>query len=171
MIKCVGFQVQKSLTWGNSWVQISLHSVPMCEMTAPSCTMLALPHPLPSFNLTLDCTPSVPPPQTCVIQFFFLYILSGFCVYWIPLPPLRGQHTALCHPRWLPTSGLTEFAVCWGGVGFEPRTPDLQLGALPFYNFRLTKLTLAHRNYPCLIQVAQVFWRPIFCHKSTLSWP
>ncbi len=48
----------------------------------------------------------------------------GFCVY-VPLPPLRGQHTALCHPRWLPPSGLTEFAVCWGGAGFEPRTTDL----------------------------------------------
>ncbi len=52
------------------------------------------------------------------------------CVY-VPLPPLRGQHTVLCHPRWLPTSGLTEFAVCWGGAGFEPRTNDLQSGALP----------------------------------------
>ncbi len=37
----------------------------------------------------------------------------------------------LCHPRWLPTSGLTEFAVCWGGAGFEPRTTDLQSGVLP----------------------------------------
>jgi hypothetical protein len=54
----------------------------------------------------------------------------GFCVY-VPLLPLRGQHTVLCHPRWLPTSGLTEFAVCWGGAGFEPRTTDLQSGALP----------------------------------------
>jgi hypothetical protein len=51
----------------------------------------------------------------------FLYIFMGFCVY-VPLPPLRGQHMVLCHPRWLPTSGLTEFAVCWGGAGFEPRT-------------------------------------------------
>jgi hypothetical protein len=39
----------------------------------------------------------------------------------------------LCHPRWLPTSGLTEFAVCWGGAGFKPRTTDLQSGALPCY--------------------------------------
>jgi hypothetical protein len=61
---------------------------------------------------------------------FFLYIFMGFCVY-VSLPPLRGQHTVLCHPRWLPTSGLTEFAVCWGGAGFEPRTTDLQSGALP----------------------------------------
>jgi hypothetical protein len=28
----------------------------------------------------------------------------------------------LCHPRWPPTSGLIEFAMCWGGAGFEPRT-------------------------------------------------
>jgi hypothetical protein len=58
-----------------------------------------------------------------MFYFFFLYIFMGFCVY-VPLPPLRGQHTVLCHPRWLPTSGLTEFAVCWGGAGFEPRTTD-----------------------------------------------
>jgi hypothetical protein len=45
------------------------------------------------------------------------------------MPPLRGQHTVLCHPRWLPTSGLTEFAVCWGGAEFEPRTTALQSGA------------------------------------------
>jgi hypothetical protein len=51
---------------------------------------------------------------------FFSYIfLRGFCVYCVPLPPLRGQHMVLCHPRWLPTSGLTEFAMCWGGAGFE----------------------------------------------------
>jgi hypothetical protein len=56
---------------------------------------------------------------------FFLYIFMGFCVYVrVPLSPLRGQHTVLCHPRWLPTSGLTEFAVCWGGPGFEPRTTE-----------------------------------------------
>ncbi len=61
---------------------------------------------------------------------FFLYIFMGFYVYGVPLPPIRGQHTVLCHPRWLPTSGLTEFA-CWGGAGFKPRTTDLQSGALP----------------------------------------
>jgi hypothetical protein len=59
------------------------------------------------------------------------FFLGFFCVYEVPLPPLRGQHMVLCHPRWLPTSGLTEFAVCWGGAGFEPRTTDLQSGALP----------------------------------------
>ncbi len=63
--------------------------------------------------------------------FFLLYILRGFCVYWVPLPPLRCQHMVSCHPRWLPTSGLTEFAMCWGGAGFKPRTTDLQSGALP----------------------------------------
>jgi hypothetical protein len=50
---------------------------------------------------------------------FFLYIFRGFCVYCVPLPPLRGQHMVLCQSRWLPTSGLTEFAVCWGGAGFD----------------------------------------------------
>jgi hypothetical protein len=67
-----------------------------------------------------------------VLYIVFLYIfLRFFCVY-VPLPSLRGQHMVLCHPRWLPTSGLTEFAVCWGGGGFEPRTTtDLQSGALP----------------------------------------
>ncbi len=67
---------------------------------------------------------------TVFFFFFFFIFLWVFCVY-VPLPPLRGQHTVLCHPRWLPTSGLTEFAVCWGGAGFEPRTTDLQSGALP----------------------------------------
>jgi hypothetical protein len=34
------------------------------------------------------------------ISFFFLY----FFVFSIntPLPPLRGQHTAKCHPKWQP---------------------------------------------------------------------
>jgi hypothetical protein len=46
----------------------------------------------------------------------------------------------LCHPRWLPTSGLTEFAVCWGGAGFEPRTTDLQSGALPLSHLSSLKM-------------------------------
>ncbi len=51
---------------------------------------------------------------------FFSYIFfRGFCVYCVPLPSLRGQHMVLCHPRWLPISGLTEFAMCWGGAEFE----------------------------------------------------
>jgi hypothetical protein len=56
------------------------------------------------------------------ITFFFLYIFRFFCVYCVSLPPLRGQHIVpvLCHPRWLPTSGLTEFAMCWGGAGLNP---------------------------------------------------
>ncbi len=65
------------------------------------------------------------------LLFFPIHIFRGFCVYWVPLPPLRGHHTVLCHPWWLPTSGLTEFAVCWGGAGFKPRTTYLQSGALP----------------------------------------
>jgi hypothetical protein len=41
----------------------------------------------------------------------------------------------LCHPRWLPTLGLTEFVVCWGGAGFEPRTTeDLNPGLLADLN-------------------------------------
>ncbi len=75
----------------------------------------------------------------------------GFCVY-IPLPPLRGQHTVLCHPRWLPTSGLTEFAVCWGGAGFEPRTTDLQSGALPLSHLSsLTEPPLLLTEPPLLL--------------------
>ncbi len=70
---------------------------------------------------------------------YLLYIfLKGVFVYmyvYVPLPPLRGQHTVLCHPRWLPASGLTEFAVCWGGAGFEPRTTDLQSGGYKDYWF------------------------------------
>ncbi len=68
----------------------------------------------------------------CFSKIFFSYIFLGFfCVYGVPLPPLRCQHMVLCHPRWLPTSGLSEFAVCWGEAGFKPRTTDLQSGALP----------------------------------------
>jgi hypothetical protein len=47
----------------------------------------------------------------------------------------------LCHPRWLPTSGLTEFALCWGGAGFEPRTTALQSGALPLSQYPHAELT------------------------------
>ncbi len=57
-------------------------------------------------------------------MFFFLYIFfRDFRVY-VPMPPLRGQHMVLCHPRWLPISGWTEFAMCWGGAGFEPKTTE-----------------------------------------------
>ncbi len=81
-------------------------------------------------------------------DFCFLYIFRGFYVYGVPLPPLRGQHTVLCHPKWLPTSGLTEFAVCWGGAGFEPRTTDLQSGALissPGFECKMGQLTCSIR--------------------------
>jgi hypothetical protein len=75
--------------------------------------------------------------------FFSLYIFMGFCVYvCTSAAPQRPAHTVLCHPRWLPTSGLTEFAVCWGGAGFEPRTTDLQSGALPLSH--LSSLKLSH---------------------------
>ncbi len=37
-------------------------------------------------------------------QCFISYIYLGFFVYsYAPQPPLRGQHTKLCHPRWQPT--------------------------------------------------------------------
>jgi hypothetical protein len=62
---------------------------------------------------------------------FCSYIFLWVFVYIYLCFPLRGQHTVLCHPRWKPTSGMTEFSVCWGGAGFEPRTTDLQSGALP----------------------------------------
>ncbi len=62
-------------------------------------------------------TKANPASGECIVKiinfFFFLNIFWGFCVYCVPLPPLRGQHMVLCHPRWLPTSGLTEFAMCW----------------------------------------------------------
>jgi hypothetical protein len=56
-------------------------------------------------------------------------IFRGFCVYWVPLPPL--QHTVLCHPRWLPTSGLTEFVACWGEAGFEPKNNNYHWATSP----------------------------------------
>ncbi len=71
------------------------------------------------------------------ILFFFLIFLWVFVYIYVPLPPLRGQHTVLCHPRWLPTSGLTEFAVCWGGAGFEPRTTDLSVETNTYIKIRL----------------------------------
>ncbi len=81
---------------------------------------------------------SASPPDYPENLFFFLYIFRDFWIYCVPLPPLRGQHMVLCHPRWLPTSGLTEFAMCWGGAGFEPRTTDLQSGALPLSHLTST---------------------------------
>jgi hypothetical protein len=36
---------------------------------------------------------------------FFWWNRSLYCLY-PPLPPLRGQATAKCQPRWLPISGL-----------------------------------------------------------------
>jgi hypothetical protein len=89
---------------------------------------------------------------------FFLYIFMGFYVYGVPLTPIRGQHTVLCHPRWLPTSGLTEFAACWGGAGFEPRTTDLQSGALPLshlYSFEPPLLLILGN---ILVQILRL-WR------------
>ncbi len=110
-----------------------------------------------------------PPYKGTRKNFFILYIFRGFCVY-LPLPPLRGQHTVLCHPRWLPTSGLTEFAVCWGGAGFEPRTTDLQSGALPLSHLSISiepplLLALSHlssrKNYLLYSNGKRVNWSKI----------
>jgi hypothetical protein len=88
----------------------------------------------------------------------FLYIFRGFCVYCVPLPPLRGQHMVLCHPRWLPTSGLTEFAMCCEGAGFEPRTTDLQSGALPLSHLSsLVNNWLTHPS-PCWPDLYIIVW-------------
>ncbi len=93
------------------------------------------------------------------IYIFFLYIFRGFCVYGVPMPTLRCQHTVLCHPRWLPTSGLTEFAMCWGRAGFEPRTTDLQSGALP----------LSHLSSWLYIYIAPLF--QTLCERNSTFWP
>jgi hypothetical protein len=58
----------------------------------------------------------------------------------------------LCHPRLLPTSGLTEFALCWGGAGFEPWTTDLQSGALLLSHLSSSLVnipTYSHRDKNC----------------------
>ncbi len=66
-------------------------------------------------------------------------------MFFVPLPPLRGQHTVLCHRSWQTTFGLTEFAICWGGARFEPGTTDLQSGVLPLSHLsslRMKKKTM-----------------------------
>jgi hypothetical protein len=50
----------------------------------------------------------------------------------------------VCNPSWLPISGLAEFALCWGGAGFEPRTTDLQSGVLALSHLSSIKLPLLH---------------------------
>jgi hypothetical protein len=87
------------------------------------------------------------------IFYFFPYIFLGFFCVYVPLPPLRGQHTVLCHPRWLPTSGLTEFAVRWRGAGFEPRTTELQSGALPLSHLSSIAANLANMQRAKLLEV------------------
>jgi hypothetical protein len=56
-------------------------------------------------------------------------------MYFLHLSPLRGQPKVMCHPRWTPTEGLTEFAVIWGFHGFEPATIALQSSMLPLWHF------------------------------------
>ncbi len=96
--------------------------------------------------------------------FFFLYIYFFFMY----MEHLRGQHTVLCHPRWLPISGLTEFAVCWGGAGFEPRTTDLQTGALPLSH-------LSSYEPPLLLCATSPPWEHhssvfLLAMKASFSW-
>ncbi len=86
---------------------------------------------------------------------FCSYIFLGFlCILW-PLPPLRGEHMVLCYTRWQPTKGLTEFAVCWGGAGFESGTTDLQSGVLPL-NYHWTTSLIPQAKWHGLIT-----WRNI----------
>jgi hypothetical protein len=97
-----------------------------------------------------------------IMNYISLYIFRGFCVY-VPLPPLRGQHTVLCHPRWLPTSGLTEFAVCWGEAGFEPRTMNYSI----FSGSRTTDLAsvlVAHCTVRATVHTVLVVLCTVVCH-------
>ncbi len=60
--------------------------------------------------------------KTCsTCKFFFLNCFwwnrSPYCLYF-PLPPLRGQPTAKCHPRWQPISGQ-QFTVGWRDWGIQ----------------------------------------------------
>ncbi len=50
----------------------------------------------------------------------FWWNRSPYCLYF-PLPPLRGQPTAQCHPRWQPISGQ-QSTVGWGDCSI--RTQD-----------------------------------------------
>ncbi len=62
--------------------------------------------------------------RTHADRIFFLIFFRVF-VYLVPLLPLRGQHMVLCHPRWQPTYGLTEFGVCYGGPDSNPGLKDI----------------------------------------------
>ncbi len=101
------------------------------------------------------------------LKHIFLYIFRGFCVYWVPLPPIRcRQHTVLCHPRWLSASGLREFAVCWRGAGLELRTTDLQSGALPLNHLSALKSHLS----PSLKNITHIFLLLMHCLAAILHW-
>ncbi len=52
-------------------------------------------------------------------------LIFGLFVFFVSLPPLRGQPTALCHPRWQPTLGSAKFAVGWVEDGFKPGTAGI----------------------------------------------
>jgi hypothetical protein len=63
--------------------------------------------------------------QTVEEETFF----SLNCLWWnrspfrfyFPLPPLRGQPTAKCHPRWQPVEGLAVHGRLGEIARFEPR--------------------------------------------------
>ncbi len=119
--------------------------------------------PLPPFSAVLPSPhcPLFPPP---IHTFFSCIFFRGFCEYCVPLPPLRGQHMVLCHPRWLPTSGLIEFAMCWGGAGFEPRTTDLQSGApLSHLSSYYDITTTDHINMPESSSVGHTYSFALVC--------
>jgi hypothetical protein len=69
--------------------------------------------------------------------FFFLVVFGGrevLIILHFPLPPLRGQPTVKCHPRWQPISGLAVH--CRLGRLLDSN-PELQ-----FYN--LVSLQMSH---------------------------
>jgi hypothetical protein len=69
--------------------------------------------------------------------FFFLIVFGGtevLIILHFPLPPLRGQPTVKCHPRWQPISGL---AVHCRLVRLLDSNPGLE-----FYN--LVSLPMSH---------------------------
>jgi hypothetical protein len=80
-------------------------------------------------------------------NFFSPFIFIWVFVYMYLCRPSEAS-TVLHHPRWLPTSGLTEFAVCWGGAGFKPRTTDLQSGALPLSHLSSKTMHLSEMQQP-----------------------
>ncbi len=53
--------------------------------------------------------------------FFFFYLFFGIFVFFLPLPPLRGQPAVSCQPCWLPNKEW-HVPAGWRDAGFEPGT-------------------------------------------------